>query len=253
MPIKFRYTSREQIPTEHSAFYVERDGTFVLDVEGAVEKSRLDEFRNNNVALQKQLQELGQRFEGIDPERARALLQKQQELDDANLIKTGDVEKIVSTKLAAFQAELQKERSRAAQLQAKLEETLLTRTVTEIGTKRGLRASAIPDLQARAKRVFKIVGDAPVALEEDGQTQKAGADGSPLTLDVWVEQLAVTAPHLFEQNAGGGAVGNGSGGVGQLNHGRNPWKQETWNLTEQSKLARTNPQLAAQLKKAAGR
>ena len=171
-------------------------------------------FGNNNVALQKQLQELGQRFEGIDPERARALLQKQQELDDANLIKMSDLEKIVSSKLAAFQGDLQKERNRAAQLQAKLEETLLMRSATEIGTKRGLRGTAIPNLQARAKRVFKIVGDAPVALEEDGQTQKAGTDGSPLTLDAWVEQLAAEAPHLFEQNAGGGAVSNGSGGSG---------------------------------------
>ena len=97
------------------------------------------------------------------------------------------------------------------------------------------------------------MGDQPVAFEEDGQTQKIGADGSPMTLDVWVDQLAVDAPHLFEQNAGGGAVGNGSGGVGQMNHGRNPWKQETWNLTEQSKMARMNPVLAKQLKAAAGR
>ena len=102
--------------------------------------------------------DLGQRFEGIDPERARALLQKQQELDDANLIKTGDVEKIVSTKLASFQGELQKERNRAAQLQTKLEETLLTRTVTEIGSKRGLRATAIPDLPNAGETSFQNCG-----------------------------------------------------------------------------------------------
>jgi hypothetical protein len=249
MPLKFKYPSKDQVPVEHATLYVERDGAVVLDVEGAVAREKLDEFRANNIALANQLKA----FEGIDATKARELLRKEGELQEGELIKTGDVEKIVSTKLAAFQGELQKERNRAAQLQAKLEETLLTRTVTEIGSKRGLRATAIPDLQMRAKRVFKIVGDQPVAFEEDGQTQKVGADGSPMTLDAWVEQLAVTAPHLFEQNAGGGAVGNGSGGVGQLNHGRNPWKQETWNLTEQSKLARTNPQLAAQLKKAAGR
>jgi hypothetical protein len=37
---------------------VERDGGFVLDAEGAVEKSKVDEFRNNNVTLKKQLVEL---------------------------------------------------------------------------------------------------------------------------------------------------------------------------------------------------
>jgi hypothetical protein len=65
MPLRFKYPSKDQVPAEHAAFYVERDGAVVLDVEGAVEKSRLDEFRNNNVALQKQLTDLGQRFEGL--------------------------------------------------------------------------------------------------------------------------------------------------------------------------------------------
>lgn len=53
MALKFKYKSKEEIPAEHLNFYVERDGAFVLDAEGAVEKSRVDEFRNNNVTLTK--------------------------------------------------------------------------------------------------------------------------------------------------------------------------------------------------------
>ena len=45
MSLRFKYTSRNQVPAEHSALYIEREGAFVLDVEGAVEKTRLDEFR----------------------------------------------------------------------------------------------------------------------------------------------------------------------------------------------------------------
>ena len=55
MPLKFKYPSKDLVPAEHSSLYVERDGAFVLDVEGAVAREKLDEFRNNNVALQKQL------------------------------------------------------------------------------------------------------------------------------------------------------------------------------------------------------
>jgi hypothetical protein len=58
--------------------YLEKDGEFVLDVEGVVEKARLeevrakvDEFRSNNLALKKQLEEANERFEGIDPVKAR--------------------------------------------------------------------------------------------------------------------------------------------------------------------------------------
>jgi hypothetical protein len=51
MPIKFRAKSKDEIPADLQSLYVERDGAFVLDVEGAVDKSRVDEVRAGNVAL----------------------------------------------------------------------------------------------------------------------------------------------------------------------------------------------------------
>ena len=57
MALKFKAKSKEEIPNELQALYVERDGAFVLDVDGAVEKSKVDEFRNTNVALIKESQE----------------------------------------------------------------------------------------------------------------------------------------------------------------------------------------------------
>jgi len=45
---------KEEVPAEHLAFYAERDGAWQLDAEGAADKSKLDEFRQNNVALLKQ-------------------------------------------------------------------------------------------------------------------------------------------------------------------------------------------------------
>jgi hypothetical protein len=77
-----------------------------------------------------------------------------------------------------------------------------------------------------------------------------GKDGvSPLTLAEWVDALVSDAPHLFEANAGGGAAGSGSRGAerGVVN----PFRKETWNLTEQVKLLKTDPGLAARLKASA--
>jgi hypothetical protein len=69
-------------------------------------------------------------------------------------------------------------------------------------------------------------------------------------LDERVDAQMSEAPHLFESNAGGGAAGNGSGGTG--NHsGKNPFRKESWNLTEQMRLLRSDPSLAARLKAAA--
>jgi hypothetical protein len=100
--------------------------------------------------------------------------------------------------------------------------------------------------------VFKLVNGAPRAFEADGQSVRYGRDGvTPMTLDEWVDAQVSDAPHLFESNAGGGAAGNGSSGAGNKTVVKNPFRKETWNLTEQMKLHKTDPQLAARLKAAA--
>ena len=62
MPLKFKFKSREEIPSGQESLYIERDGAFVLDVEGAVEKTRLDEFRHTNVALRREVESLNTRL-----------------------------------------------------------------------------------------------------------------------------------------------------------------------------------------------
>ena len=67
MALKFKFKTKEEIPAEHLPLYAEREGAWVLDVDGAVEKTKLDEFRNNNVELAKERDELKKRYEDIDP------------------------------------------------------------------------------------------------------------------------------------------------------------------------------------------
>jgi hypothetical protein len=241
MALKFKYPSLEQIPAEVAGLYQEKDGAFVLDLEGAVEKSRLDEFGNNNIELQRQVQELTQQFEGIDAGRARELLKKQQELDEQNLIKKGDLAALIESKVNPLKSDLERERQRNQQLQAQLDGSRLSDALRSAGGKAGVRPTAVPDLLARSGGVFKVV---------DGQV--VGVD-SGMTMDLWIENLRSEAPHLFEQNSGGGAAGNGSGGAGWIRGKKNPWAKETWNLTEQSRISRENPTLAKAFAAAAGR
>ena len=93
------------------------------------------------------------------------------------------------------------------------------------------------------------VNGVPQAFEADGQTARMGKDG-PMTLAEWVDALVSDAPHLFEANAGGGAAGSGSGGAGNRSV-KNPFRKDSWNLTEQMKLQKSDPQLAARLKASA--
>ena len=45
-----------------------------------------------------------------------------------------------------------------------------------MATKKGLRPSAIPDITARARNVFKLADGAPRTYEADGQTVRLGKD-----------------------------------------------------------------------------
>ena len=203
MALKFKYAAKELVPAEHAAFYVEREGAFVLDAEGAVDKSRVDEFRGNNVALKKQLDDLAKRYEGIDPDAVKTLLADKAKLEDEKLIKDGEVEKLVEKRTKAILADMEKRLQSAEQsastLSGQLLEKEIDRNIVESATKLGLRASAIPDIKARARGVFKISGGAVAAVEADGKSPVYGKDGvTPLTFDEWVSRQIVEAPHLFE-------------------------------------------------------
>jgi hypothetical protein len=137
------------------------------------------------------------------------------------------------------------------QVNGRLTAIQIDQGVITAATKRGLRPTAITDITARARTVFKLSNGVPKAFEADGQTVRYGKDGvTPMTLDEWVDSQVAEAPHLFESNAGSGAAGNGSGGVGNRSV-KNPFRKESWNLTEQMKLQKTDPNLAARLKAAA--
>ena len=255
MALKFKYTKRDEIPTEQVALYVERDGAFVLDADGVVEKSKLEEFRASNVTLLKERDELKQRFEGIDPDEVRKLAAAKQKLEEERQLKAGETDKVIEARLKVARAEWEKVHGVVVgerdALHGRLTAIQIDQAVVSEATKRGLRPTALPDVTARARQTFKLVNGVPQAFEADGQLARMGKDGvTPMTLAEWVDALVSDAPHLFEANAGGGATGSGSGGAGNRSV-KNPFRKESWNLTEQMKLQKTDPALAARLKAAA--
>src|ERR1041384_7419074 len=151
MALKFKFKSKDEIPAEHLPLYAERDGAWHLDVDGAVEKSKLDEFRNNNVALIKERDELKKRFEGIDPEEIRRLVEEKQKLElQAQGHKPEEIEKIVEGRVKSLKSEWEKQvaglTSERDGLTARLTTIQIDQGVTTVATKRGLRPTAIPDI-----------------------------------------------------------------------------------------------------------
>ena len=244
MPLKYKFKTREEIPAELQSLYVERDGAWTLDAEGVVEKAKHEEFRANNIALTNQLK----RFDGIDPDVVHQLAEENRSLRTATLSEDAkrEMEAQLKTAKSAFEKQIAAVTGERDALHGRLTAIQIDQAVVTEATKRGLRPTAIPDITSRARTTFKLVDGVPQAF--DGQTARMGKDG-PMTLAEWVDALVSDAPHLFEANAGGGAVGSGSRGAER--GVANPFRKESWNVTEQMKLQKNDPSLAARLKAAA--
>ena len=244
MALKYKFATKQEIPAEHQPFYVERDGAWLLDSE------RNEELRQTNITVMKERDALLKRFEGIDPDAVRQLAAEKAKLEEEQRLKDGKFQEVLDARLKAERekvfAPVVAERDA---LNGKLTALLIDQAVVTEATKRGLRATALPDITSRARNTFKLVNGVPQAFE--GQTARMGKDGlAPMTLAEWVDALVSDAPHLFEANAGGGAAGSGGGAAGNRSV-KNPFRKESFNLTEQMKLQKSDPQLAARLKAAA--
>jgi hypothetical protein len=284
MALKFKFKSKDEIPADHLPLYAEREGAWVLEVEGAVDKSKFDEFRTTNAALLKERDELKQRFEGIDPEEVRQLKEAHQKAEEDRLLKGKSphpsplpsaereaeqererqaererIEKVIEGRVKSIKGDLEKQVTQLTTerdaLNTRLAAIQIDQGVITVATKRGLRPTAMADITSRARTVFRLVNGVPTAFDSDGKSVRYGRDGlTPMSIDEWVDGQVAEAPHLFEANSGGGSGGSGNssaGGAGRGFGGKNPFKRDTWNLTEQMKIAKTDPQLAARLKAAA--
>jgi hypothetical protein len=257
MALKVKYEDVKQIPAGDERLYVERDGAWMLDVENDGTRARLDEFRTHNVALRKELEELRTKFDGINPEEVRGLAEEKRKLEEEKQLKAGEVDKVVEGRVKGLKADWDRQVTALTgerdSLNSRLTAIQIDQGVITAATKRGLRSTAIPDITARARTVFKLVSGVPRAFEADGTSVRYGRDGvTPMTLEEWVDAQTSDAPHLFESNAGGGAASNGGGAAAGSNRSvKNPFRRETWNVTEQMAMQRTDPQLAARLKAAA--
>lgn len=198
------------------------DGKFYLDVTGAVAKSRLDEFRDNNVKLLKEKDALEARFKDIDPQKYAELLAKSKELEGKESITKAEMEDLVRDRIANTVAEykdsiaaLEKDKEG---LTGQLAEALIDNQVRMLGIKYGVREFADTDLVNRARTTFSLnEQNVPVAKDSKGGVIY-GKDGqNPLTIEEWMQgQKEKDGTHLFTKSSGSGASGSNSGGTRRI-------------------------------------
>src|SRR5258708_39405708 len=147
MALKLKYKAKEEVPAELQSLYVERDGELMLDVDGVVDKAKHDEFRTANIALKKELEEQKKRYEGIDPDEVRKLGEEKRQLEEAQQLKLGEVEKVLENRLKTAQTEWDKQFSAVSadrdSLNSRLTAIQIDQGVTTVATKKRLRPTPI--------------------------------------------------------------------------------------------------------------
>ena len=207
MALKLSLDTVDGLEPHVAALYEKtEDGKYRLDVEGAVPREKLDEFRNTNIELLRKVDS----FKGIDPAKYQTLLGLEKKLTDKELIEAGKVDEVVSGRIQSMKTEHEgivsglNEQLTVSTRQ--LESLLIDSAVRVKALEAGVLPTAVDDVMLRAKTVFKIV-DGRAVPHADGKPMY-GKDGvNVLSVDEWVGSLAKSATHLFGQTQGGGAQG----------------------------------------------
>lgn len=235
---KIIVAKREDIPAGLEPDDIkEVDGKFEVNV---VSHKTHAGFRDTNIAALRERDELKTKLAayvdkvgedlgafGADLEELRAV---RQQVKDGKLKTTKDIESAVEERLKqskeALDARLAKVESDKAVSDARGDkfEGLYKRgtrnqavTNAVLASDSGVNPAALPDILARAERVFQVEEDGSLVAKDAEDKIIYGEDArSSLSPKEWLTKLLAEAPYLGLQNTGGGA---GSGSSGKQTYG----------------------------------
>lgn len=189
------------------------DGKYYLEVEGLVSKAKLDEFRDTNVKLMKDME----KFKDIDPVKYRELSETYRKIQEKEWIEKGELDKVVEQRVSTMRGDLEgkiKEYKQSNESMSKqLDSLLIDNEVRAAAIKSGVRPSAVDDVLLRARAVYKVKDGVATPFDDKGQVIYGKDGANPMVINDWVGSLKQSADHLFQGSNGGGAPGNNSGGV----------------------------------------
>jgi hypothetical protein len=224
MALKFKISKLEEVEAQfHDLYEQDKDG-YHLKVEGIDldAPTKVKEFRTKNVDLMKENDELKKKYDGVDPDKFRELLNEKQNLEDKQKIDAGKIEELLAERTArmskdfesqktALEKALAKEKTERESLHKRLSEVLIDseirRAVSKVGS---LKKGADELVLSIGKKVWSLEEGHPVA-RKDGQALY-GKDTKPIEFDEWAAGLATEIPYVFE-----GAIGLESQGGGERN------------------------------------
>jgi len=228
MPLKAFVPEITSVEASLQSLYTKTDTGYVLDVDQGDYKNKLDEFRNNNIQYQKDKQtalDNLEKYKDVDIDKYNSFLKTADDLENNNLIKKGDYDILLKKetdkikteydgKINVLETGKQESDNKTLAYKSKLDNLAINDVINKAVVEAGVpKKGALADIISRARQVWSV-NENGIHVAKEGDTLLFGKDGKAhLTAEEWAKDLMTNkAPHLFEQNSGGGAPGSGNSG-----------------------------------------
>lgn len=226
--------------SETGGYYLQTDDDSLKQV-----KSKISEFRANNIQLTREKEELQKRlsaFDDLDPDQIREALKAQQQVQESELLPRAEIDKHLQKRLEqerkAYETQISEVTEQRQRLNEELSamkiEKLVTESINRIGQ---LQKGALSDVLRRARMEIEVKDNE--VLERDS--------GLSLDPNQWARDLYKNCPYFFAANTGIGAKGSSD-----LQAEPNPWAKGQENLTEQGRIFKDSPDKARRMAATAG-
>ena len=203
-------------------FYAQSGEGYQLQVEGAADKSKLDEFRATNVDLLKQQDAL----KGIDVAKYRAMEEQERKLRDKELIDKKDFDGLISERTNSLKSDYE---AKIQALTSQLNDStgnynnLITKTEIEGAavkafTEHKISPDAYEAVLSQINTKFSV--DNGRVIAKDGDNILTGANGN-----LTVSEFVASQPEIFKIQSNGG---NGNGGNTSTQVDRGAAKREAY-------------------------
>ena len=173
-------------------------------------KTKLDEFRSNNVKLMKDMENLTTKFEGIDVDAYKDMVGKQEQLKNKKLIDAGKIDELLDEKTKSMREIHNKELDKTNQVNQSLQDQLATLVIDNAVRDSALRAGVVEtgmdDILLRSKAIFSLKDGKAVPTDNAGNTIFGHGTSEPMSVNEWVNAQMDVAPHLFKSSSGGGSA-----------------------------------------------
>ncbi|MDD3885231.1 MAG: hypothetical protein PHW66_09975 [Gallionella sp.] len=177
-------------------------------------KSKVNEFRNTNISLKKQMEEFSSKIPEFESMR-ESLEEKERELLKAK----GKTEEALQSQIEQMRKKFEDEKNSWESRQRQIEEQArayedryknlqMDQRNGEVALKSGVQKGALPYVLNDIRQFFEMDDDGKMVPREENRFDTS--TGKEWTLETWIEKYRDEKPFLFEGSTGSGAVGGRS-------------------------------------------